>query len=310
MKRLLSVVATGLILCSGAMAAPLATGTRTVLPSQVQQIISVDYRAMRNSSSGMALKGRVLPENLKAFEHSLRAMGINPDSDLDQLAFVSYRAGGGIRMFGVATGQFETKKILARFRAKKQKSEKYRDATLWPTGSGFVMSFLDEDTLLFGEKSHVKEALDVRDGQRLSLSSQPEMMQLISEAEQGSVWSVLDKVGTQNMLHSALGQASSLTDFEVVKKRLRGSLYTLDLQHGVDFDLSVQTSDSFTAGTLSALMKAGILYKKATGSSAEKSAMDSMSVDSDSGKLVMKFKADDSKFMALLKTELFQAIAH
>jgi hypothetical protein len=78
----------------------------------------------------------------------------------------------------------------------------------------------------------------------------------------------------------------------------------------VDFGLNVQTSDSFTAGTLSALMKAGMLYKKAAGSAVEKSAMDSMVVDSDSGRLVVKFRADDSKFQALLKTDLFQAVSH
>ena len=81
------------------------------------------------------------------------------------------------------------------------------------------------------------------------------------------------------------------------------------MQHGVDFDLNVQTSDSFTAGTLSALMNAGVLYKKAAGSAAEKSAMDDMEISSDSGRLVVKFKADDSQFQALLKSDLFQAVS-
>jgi len=124
------------------------------------------------------------------------------------------------------------------------------------------------------------------------------------------VWSVLDQQGTQNMLHSALGEAAALTDFDAIKKRLLGSNYSLDLQHGVDFGLNVQTSDSFTAGTLSALLKAGVMYKKAAGSAAEKNAMDNMVIDSDSGRLVVKFKADDSKFQALLKSDLFQAVSH
>jgi hypothetical protein len=134
------------------------------------------------------------------------------------------------------------------------------------------------------------------------------MMQMIADAESGPVWSVLDQQGTQNMLRSALGEAAALADYDTIKKRLLGSRYTVDLQHGVDFGLNVQTSDTFTAGTLSALMKAGIMYKKAAGSAVEKSAMDNMEVDSDSGRLVVKFKADDSKFQALLKSDLFQAV--
>jgi len=297
--------------CTSVLAAPLGTNTRTVLPAQIQQIISVDYRALRNSSSGIALKNRVLPENLKAFESSLRGMGVNPDVDVEQLTFVAYRTPKGtMRNFGVASGQFEPKKVVARLKLKKQKSEKYRDSYLWNTGSAFEMTFLDDNTMLFGESASVKDGLDVRDGEQLGVASAPEMMQMIVDAESGPVWSVLDQQGTQNMLRSALGEASALADYDTIKKRLLGSRYSLDLQHGVDFGLNVQTSDSFTAGTLSALMKAGILYKKATGTPAEKSAMDSMEVDSDSGRLVVKFKADDSKFQALLKSDLFQAVSH
>ncbi len=296
-------------LCTGALAAPLGTNTRTVVPAQLQQIISVDYRALRNSSSGVALKNRVLPENLKAFETSLRGIGVNPDTDVEQLTFVSYRtAKGTVRNFGVATGEFEQKKVIARLK-KKQKPEKYHDSDLWTAGA-FVITFLDEDTLLFGEPNSVKDGLDVRNGDQPSIASVPDMQQMIVDAENAAVWSVLDQLGTQNMLRSVLGEAAALADYDTIKKRLLGSHYSLDLQHGVDFGLNVQTSDSFTAGTLSALMKAGILYKKASGTADEKSAMESTQVDSDGGRLTVKFKADDSKFQSLLKSNLFQAVAH
>jgi hypothetical protein len=237
-------------------------------------------------------------------------MGVNPDVDVEQLTFVAYRTPKGtMRNFGVASGQFEPKKVMARLKLKKQKSEKYRDSYLWNTGSAFEMTFLDDNTMLFGESASVKDGLDVRDGEQLGVSSAPEMMQLIVDAESAPVWSVLDQQGTQNMLRSALGEASALADYDTIKKRLLGSRYSLDLQHGVDFGLNVQTSDSFTAGTLSALMQAGILYKKATGTPAEKSAMDSMDVNSDSGRLVVKFKADDTKFQALLQTDMFKAVS-
>jgi hypothetical protein len=308
MKSILAALILAGVLCTVAIAAPLGTNARTVLPAQVQQVVSVDYRSLRNSPSGIALKDRVLPDNLKAFEVSLRGIGINPDVDVEQLTFVSYRTQkGGTRDFGVANGQFDPKKVLARFKAKKTKGEKYRDTFLWPAGSGFVMTFLDENTMLFGEAVSVKDGLDVRDGEQRGVGT--DMMQMISEAEAGPVWSVLDQQGTQNMVRSVLGQAAGLADFDTIKKRLLGSRYTLDLQHGVDFGLDVETSDSFTAGTLSALLNAGVLYKKAAGSAAEKSAMDDMAINSDSSRLTVKFKADDSKFQALMKSDLFQMVS-
>jgi hypothetical protein len=310
MKSILFALVLACALVGSALAAPLGTNTRTVLPARIQQIISVDYRALRNSPSGIALKNRVLPENLKAFETSLRGMSVNPDVDVEQLTFIAYRtAKGGMRNFGVASGQFEPKKVLARFKAKKQKSEKYRDSYLWPAGGNFVMTFLDDNTMLFGETMAVKDGLDVRDGEQQGISSTPEMLQMIVETESGPVWSVLDQQGTQNMLHSALGEASALADFDAVKKRLLGSYYSLDLQHGVDFDLNVETADPFTAGTLAALLKAGVLYKRTAGTATEKSAMDNMDINSDADRLVVKFKADDSKFQALLSSDLFRAVS-
>src|SRR5271165_4473547 len=81
----------GLAICSllpgTAMAAPLSSSARTVIPSAIQQIISVDYRELRNSPSARALKDRVMPDTLKQFESAFRATGIDPEKDAEQLTF-------------------------------------------------------------------------------------------------------------------------------------------------------------------------------------------------------------------------------
>ena len=64
-----------LVLATSAFGASLASSTRSIIPSDVQQIICVDYRALRNSPSALALKARVLPDNIKEFEQSLRKLG-------------------------------------------------------------------------------------------------------------------------------------------------------------------------------------------------------------------------------------------
>ena len=73
------------------------------------------------------------------------------------------------------------------------------------------------------------------------------------------MWSVLDQMGTQNMMRSALGQASSLADYDVVKKRLLASDYVMNFTNGVTFDLNVKTSDTITAASLASLVKAGVV---------------------------------------------------
>ena len=56
-------IAIVLSLSAAASAMPLGTNSRAVIPSDIQQIISVDYRALKNSETAQALKQQVLPEN-------------------------------------------------------------------------------------------------------------------------------------------------------------------------------------------------------------------------------------------------------
>src|SRR5438132_651763 len=189
-----------LLLCAVAWAMPLGSSARTAIPSDIQQIISVDYRALKNSETAQALKTQVLPESLKQFEGALKSVGIDPEKDVDQQ-------------------------------------------------------------------------------------------------------------GTQNMLRSALGDAAGLADYDTVKKRILGSRYTMNFSSGVNFDLDVITSDSMTATTLSSLLKAGMLYRKMTATPIEKTALENVTVDSDSSKLQMHFKTDDKKFQSLLHSQLFAAVS-
>jgi len=303
---LLSVV----VFTGVALAAPLGSSVRPAIPAEVQQIICVDYRALKNSDTALALKDQVLPDNLKQFETALKGAGINPDRDVDELTFISYRQPKrGIEVVGAAQGVFPTKTVLSKLRLHKIRPVKYRDANIYPMSSGMEMTFLDDTTLLFGEGSALRGSLDARDGYVTTLDSNPDISNLIGDVEGGSVWSILDQKGTQNMLRSALGDASGLADYETVEKHILSSRYTMNFQNGVNFDLDVITSDTVTAANLSSLLKMGVLYRKMTASGVEKTALEDVSVNSDSSKLQMHFKTDDKQFQSLIHTSLFAAVS-
>ncbi len=288
-------------------ALPMSGSARAVIPAEVQQIICVDYRGLKNSDTAMKLKEQVLPENLKDFEGALKGIGINPDRDVDQLTFASFRTSKqGVKLIGVASGAFSVKTVMKKM---KVKPAKYRDSNLYPMNAGMDMTFLDDNTLLFGDTAAIKAALDARDGYTTTLDSKPEIADMIGSVESGTVWSVLDQEGTQNMMRSALGDAGKLADFDTVKKRVTGSRYAMNFQNGVNFDLDVVTSDSMTAATLSSLLKAAVLYKKMTATATEKVALDNMTVNSDSSNLQMHFKADDNQFQNLMRSPLFAAVS-
>jgi hypothetical protein len=302
------------VFCAGiANAMPLNSSARAVVPADLQQLISVDYRALKDSPTASALKQQLMQaqENLQQFEGALKGVGINPDKDIDSLALPSFRtAKQGVRTIGIATGPFNMKAVVKKMTLLKIKPVKYHNSNLYPMDGGFVMTFLDDSTLLFGEPSAVKLGLDTRDGDILNVDSNQTVSDMMSSVDSSSFWSILDQQGSQNMMRSALGDAAKIADYETVKKRVLGSYYTMDFSSGVNFDLTVVTSDSMTAGTLSMIMKAAIMYKKSSASPVEKAAMDKATVDSDGPKFMMHFKDSDAQFQSLMHSPLFAALSH
>lgn len=297
-------------LSAAALAAPMTNTAKLVIPYDVQQVIVVDYKTFYNSPSAMALKEKVMPPPLKQFETALRNAGVNPEQDVDQLVFASYRDDKALKFVGVAQGQFPGQKLLAKFKKDKTKPERYQGMSIYPMGSGMYLSLLDNFNMLFGEKTAVKQALDVRNGQGKNLSSNNQITDMLASVENEPVWSVLDSEGTQYMLKSALGDVADLADYNVVKNRLKGSRYKVNFTSGVDFNLDVVTSDTFTAASLASLAKAGMMVRKsATDDAKEKLAIDSMKITSDSNNLKLGFKTDETKFQALLNSDLFKAVS-
>ncbi len=301
-----------LLLCTTVgYAMPIASSARSMMPSEIQQLIGVDYRALKDSPTAQALKDKVLPENLKELESALKGIGIDADHDLDQLNFASFRTEKkGIQTIGVAQGSFSAKVVLKKMKLKKITGTKYGTAAIYPMDNGLVMTFLDDNTLAFGESASLHSALDTRDGKRPSMDSNPVMTDQMSAVDGAPLWSILDQQGTQAMMFSAMGDASKVGDYDSLKKRILASRYTMNFQSGVNFDLSVVTADSMTAATLSTLLKGVILYKKMSANPIEKTAYDAAVVDSDSANLQLHFKSDDQKFQSLMNTPLFAAVSH
>ncbi|HKF02135.1 MAG TPA: hypothetical protein VKB49_07460 [Candidatus Sulfotelmatobacter sp.] len=309
--RLLKIFGVSIILASLAYAMPLNSSTRSCVPADLLQLISVDYRALKDSPTAMALKQQLMPENIKQFEAALKGIGLDPDKDVDTLTFASFRTGKqGVKTVGVAAGPFNMKAVLKKMKLQKYVPKKYGNAEIYPMDGGFVMSFLDDSTLLFGDSTSIRTALDTRDGQILGLDSNGTMADMMSDVDSSPVWSILDQQGTQNALHSAMGDASKIADYETIKKRLLGSRYAMNFNSGVNFDMTVITSDSTTAATVGSLLKGYMLYKKMSATPAEKIAVENTAVDSDGQNVAVHFKANDQQFQSLMHSELFAAVTH
>ncbi len=315
-----------------AQASQLGGDARSSIPKDVQQIIVVDYKAMQNSTAAMQLKDRVLPPELKRLETALKTSGLKVDEDAETLAFAAYKApsstndsgataaatgaakstaptSAGTRIIGVAQGQFQTAAIMAKFAKDKVKPVKYRNNDIYPMGSaGMSVAFLNQTTMVFGDKGAVQNALDARDGLIPSFLQNGDMMNEMAAVDSKAVWSLLDQKGTQTMMMSVLGDASQLADADTVKTRMKSARYTMDFANGVKFNMTVVMSDSTTASIAATLMKGVAIMKKTSGSPIEKSAMDETTIDSSGGALTVDYSSSDSQFATLLGSPLFQSV--
>lgn len=295
----------------GANAAQLSGDAKSSIPRDVQQIIVVDYRAMQNSPAAMQLKDRVLPPELKRLETALKTSGLKVDQDADTLAFAAFRAPGsdGSRIIGIAQGQFHSQAILAYFAKQKTKPVLVRNTSLYPMGAaGMSVAFLNQTTMVFGDREAVRSAIDARDGIAPNFLSNGDMVSEMTAVDQSAVWSLLDQKGTQTMMRSVLGDAAQLGDYETVKNRMKSARYTMDFANGVRFEMAVVMGDNITAATAATLMKGVMILRKTSGSPLEKSALEETSINSSSGTLTISYSSSDSQFAGLLSSPLFQSV--
>jgi hypothetical protein len=297
---------------ASAPAAQLSTDARNAIPHDVQQLVTIDYHTMENSSSAMDLRERVMPPELKSFEDALQKSGLNENHDVEQLAFALFRPKNGedkLDTVGVAQGQFPLQDILANFKKQKVKPTLVRTNKVYPMAkTGMVVCFVDPSTMIFGDPDSVAKALDARDGVSQSLLNNGPMMDAMKSVDTEPLWSILDQKGTQTMMRQVLGEAGSVADFETVKKHLLGSWYSMNFQHGVKFDLTISTGDPFASATLSSLLTAGLSLRKVSGTDAEKQALTGTSIGSAAGLMSIHFATSDGQFEALLKSPLFQGM--
>jgi len=297
---------------SVAFAAQLTTDARGAIPHDVQQLVVIDYHAMQNSPAAMNLRNRVMPPELKQFDEALSHSGLNENHDVEELAFALFRPSPGsdaLQTVGIAEGQFDTQTIVANFRRQKVKVTMVRTNSVYPMArTGMVLCFVDPSTMIFGDKDAVTKALDARDGMAASILTNGSLMNAMQSVDTYPLWSILDNKGTQTMMKQLLGEAGSVTDFDSVRQRLDASWYSMDFQHGVRFDLTIATGDTFAAATISSLLSAAVMLRKMSASDAEKQALNNTDIGSSAGNLTVHFATSDTEFDSLLQSPLFKSM--
>lgn len=149
-------------------------------PVDTQQMAYTNLAELRNVPQYPLIEARLLSPQLRSLETLLKAVGIDPDHDVNELV-LGWRGQvqDTTRFFGLGEGTFQPDQIHEFFVDNKMPIQKYSGYYLYSFGSGTVrtnlfFTFIDSSTAEFGRLNDIKALIDVRNGTHPPLSSKPD----------------------------------------------------------------------------------------------------------------------------------------
>lgn len=266
-----ALVLAAMLIPSRAAAGTLGTDVIGLFPKDISELAYADLKEARQHSWFPQLQQQMLPGNYRQFEQFLRSAGIDPDTQVDEIAWgaTSANAQHPYEIAGVALGEFSPNSTEARFASQKIPSIEVHGYKLWAFGSGagpndIFFFFLDSNTAAFGQRDILQRLINVRFGGAESLLSNSDLFPLITAANAngGVVWAVLDKANTQLALHQLLPQASQFPQASAILDRIHNMEIQVQAGDGVDAKFRAVCDSSEDANQLAAMLQGGIVMRR------------------------------------------------
>lgn len=266
-----SLLASVLILVpSPAQAGTLSTSVMGLFPKDVNEFAYADLKTARKFKWFAQLKEQMLPSRFRQFEAFLASAGIDPNTQVDELAWAlkAPTSDAGELVVGVALGQFQPSSAEEYFKAQKLPTTKVRGFTLFAYGSGvgpndIFFFFIDSNTAAFGHRSVLEQLIEVRFGGEESLLRNDAMFPLINETNgRGLVWAVLDPTYTRIGLNQIIPEAAQFPEAGKLMGKIRALVIRIEADRGVDANFQAVCATPDEANLFATLLDAGILYRR------------------------------------------------
>jgi hypothetical protein len=250
-----------------------------LFPKEVGEFAYADLKKARTLKWFPQLKDQMLPPRFRQFEQFLASAGIDPNSQVDELAWglVAESAGAngessgvpsGESTVGVALGSFSPNSAEEFFKTQKLPMFKQRGYTLFAFGSGagpndLFFFFLDSNTAAFGHRKLLEKLIEVRFGTEESLLRNEKLFPLINEANgSGVVWAVLNSAYTRLAIRQLAPEIEQFPEAAKLVRNMRNLIVNVDASSSVDGKFQAVAASTDDANTLAQLLSAGFLYKR------------------------------------------------
>jgi hypothetical protein len=273
------MVASAWAVPAGSHAATLGAQVISMFPENTGEFAYADLRQARSLKWFPQLKEQMLPERFRQFEHFLASAGVDPNSQVEELAWAmvpSTPASGsaqnavpsGEEVVGVALGAFRPESTEAYFKAQKLAVVKIRNYSLYAFGSGsgaddLFFFFIDSNTAAFGQRYELEKLIAVRSGEERGLMSNTELAPLISQANgSGVVWAVLSASYARLAMQQLVPETTQFPQAQQLVSKLRALTIEITASTGVQASFLAVCASPNDANTFAALLQAGLMYQR------------------------------------------------
>ena len=231
-------------------------------PADSQQIAYIGLAQLRTMREYPQFGQQLFLRQLLEFQDFLRLAGMNPEKEIDDLV-LGWRGEllGGGGFFGLAEGRFDTDRLRRFFVQQQLPIREYSGCELYAFGTGgnlpyIYFAFLSSSTAVFGRRHDLRALLDVQEGVRPPLETNPTFTNWMAELEGTSPqWGV--SIGRAAINHAAPWLAAGarlVLDPYAFAGSVRAVLYRIDWGSVSTTHVSVVCASPESASALSALL--------------------------------------------------------
>jgi hypothetical protein len=310
-----------------AKAGGIGADTINLFPKSVGEFAYADLKTARTLKWFPALQEQMLPERFKQFEKFLASAGVDPNTQVQELAWglvadapAAPANGGkpsdvpaGEEIVGIALGNYNPDSTEAYFKQQKLPTVKLSGYTLYAFGSGagpndLFFFFLDANKAAFGQRQQLEHMIEVHFGREEGLLRNDKLFSMINEVNgSGVVWAVLDSAYTRLAMAQLAPEVQQFPEAAKLIQRMQSMLITANASSGLDGKFQAVCGSPTDANTLSQLMAAGLLYKKyqAKDNPDLGQLLDQTNVTPSGDRVVIRMNVSDDQMTSLIRHNTF-----
>jgi hypothetical protein len=277
-------VLTASLLCmpKPARAGKLGSDIIALFPKEIGEFAYADLKKARTMKWFPQLQEQMLPDRFRQFEKFLASAGVDPNTQVEELAWglvaegVTAKTEGvgnsavptGEQIVGIALGSYNPDSTEAYFKAQKLPTFKVRNYTLYAFGSGsgandLFFFFIDSSTAAFGHRRLLEKMIEVRFGAEDGLVRNERFFPLVNEANgSGVVWAVLNPAYTRLAMQQLAPEINQFPDAAKLVRRMQNMLINVEAGSGIDGKFQAVCGSVEDANSLGQLLQMGLLYKQ------------------------------------------------